>query len=220
MKKQLLFWISMAILISSCGNQMQKEENATKSTENDVQSKKVKEMNFDELFKVISPEEVTDNIFSLVGKDFTVITSGKASHFNSMTASWGGVGILFNKPVTWCFLRANRYTLEIIKEELTYTMSYFPDEYKEQVLFFGSKSGRDTDKMKETTLTSIQTPGGNTTYKEARLVLECKLIEITTVSPDDFYTQEAKDFITEAYLEAKAYHKLVFGYITNVWIRK
>ncbi|MDR0715016.1 MAG: flavin reductase [Bacteroidales bacterium] len=199
---------------------MQKEENITNSTGNSVKSKKLKDMNFDELFKAISPEEVTDNIFNLTGKDFTVITSGKASLFNSMTASWGGVGILFNKPVTWCFLRANRYTLEIIKEELTYTMSYFPDEYKEQVLFFGSKSGRDTDKMKETTLTSIQTPGGNTTYKEARLVLECKLIEITTVNPDDFYTQEAKDFITEAYLEAKAYHKLVFGDITNVWIRK
>jgi flavin reductase (DIM6/NTAB) family NADH-FMN oxidoreductase RutF len=99
-------------------------------------------------------------------------------------------------------------------------MTYFPDEYKGQVMFFGSKSGRDTDKMKEITLTPVQTPDGNTTYKEARLILECKLTELTTVNPDDFYTQEGKDFVVGAYKETNAYHKLVFGEITNVWIKK
>jgi flavin reductase (DIM6/NTAB) family NADH-FMN oxidoreductase RutF len=199
----------------SCGNQEKKD-----STEQNVDSKNLKEMSFDELFTSISPEEITDNVFKLVGKDFTVITAGKESHFNSMTASWGGVGILFNKPVTWCSLRANRYTLEIMKKEQTYTLSYFADEYKDQVLFFGSKSGRDTDKMKETTLTPVQTPTGDITYKEARLILECKLVELTTVSPDDFYNQEDKDFIRGGYEEAKEYHKLMFGEITNVWVRK
>lgn len=215
--RQILLLVSGILLMVACGNQTQKENTA--STEQNAESKDIKTMNFDELFTGISPEEITDNIFKLVGKDFTVITAGKESHFNSMTASWGGVGILFNKPVVWSMLRANRYTLEIIKKEQTYTLSFFPDEYKEQVLFFGSKSGRNTDKMKETTLTPIQTPNGNMTYKEARLVLECKIIELTTVSPDDYYTQEAKDFIIGGYNEAKEYHKLVFGDITNVWIK-
>jgi flavin reductase (DIM6/NTAB) family NADH-FMN oxidoreductase RutF len=203
--------------MTACGNRTQKENVA--SAGQNTESKNMKTMHFDELFTGISSEEITDNIFKLVGTDYTVITAGKESHFNSMTASWGGVGILFNKPVAWGMLRANRYTLEIIKKEHTYTLSYFPDEYKEQVLFFGSKSGRDTDKMKEITLTPIQTPNGNMTYREARLVLECKILELTTVSPDDYYTQEAKDFVVEGYNDAKEYHKLLFGYITNVWVK-
>ena len=57
----------------------------------------VKEMNFDQLFKQISPEEICDNVFTLVGKDFTVITAGKEDHYNSMTAQWGWFGASFQE---------------------------------------------------------------------------------------------------------------------------
>ncbi|MDR1553550.1 MAG: flavin reductase [Prevotellaceae bacterium] len=213
MKK--LFALFTILFCMSCVNQ----EKKSADTQN-AESKNIKDMSFEELFTGISAEEIGDNVFKLVGKDITVITSGNESDFNSMAASWGGMGILFNKPTAWCMLRANRYTLEIIKREHTYTLSYFPEEFKEQVLFFGSKSGRNTNKMKETTLTPVQTPSGNMTYKEARLTLECKLTEITTANPDDFLNQEDKDFILGGFEEAKEYHKLVFGEITNVWIKK
>jgi flavin reductase (DIM6/NTAB) family NADH-FMN oxidoreductase RutF len=180
----------------------------------------VKEIHFDQLFKQISPEEICDNVFMLAGKVFPVITAGKEDHYNSMTASGGGFGILLKKPSTWCIIQANRYTLELIQIEQTYTMSYFPNEYKEQILFLGSKSGRDSDKMKEVKLTGVQTPYGNMSFKEARLIIECRLTEITTANPDDFYTQEAKDFINEAYKKATDYRKLVFGEITHVWMKK
>ena len=100
-------------------------------------------MKFEQLFKEISPEEIGDNVFALVGEVYPVITAGTADHYNSMTASGGGLGILLRKPTTWCILRNDRYTLEIIEREQTYTLSYFPDEYKEQVIFLGSRSGRD-----------------------------------------------------------------------------
>ena len=179
----------------------------------------VKEMNFDQLFKQISAEEIGDNVFTLVGKNL-VITAGKEDHYNSMTSSLGGLGILFKKPTTWCILRADRYTLEMIQKEQTYTLSYFPNEYKKQLLFLGSKSGRESDKMKEVELTSVQTPSGDMSFKEARLIIECKLTEITTTNPNDFYSQEAKDWINEAYKEANDYRKLVFGEITHVWVKK
>ncbi|MDR2064972.1 MAG: flavin reductase [Prevotellaceae bacterium] len=213
MKK--LFLLTGILFCVSCTS----GEKKNTDTQN-AELKNIKDKSFEELFTGISAEEISDNVFKLVGKDITVITSGKESAFNSMAASWGGAGILFNKPVTWCMLRANRYTLEIIKKEHTYTLSYFPEEYKEQVLFFGSKSGRNTDKMKETTLTPVQTPCGNMTYKEARLVFECKLTELTTVNPDDFFNSADRDFILGGFEEAKEYHKLVFGEITNIWIKK
>ncbi len=179
-----------------------------------------KEMNFDQLFKQISPEEIGSDVFTLAGKVFPVITAGKEDHYNAMTGSGGGFGILFKKPVTWCVLRTDRYTLELIRKEQTYTMSYFPDEYRAQILFLGSKSGRDTEKMKEVELTHVQTPSGEMSFKEAGLIIECKLIQITTPQFTDFYTQEAKDYLNEAYKEASDYRKYVFGEITRVWIKK
>ena len=86
--------------------------------------------------------------------------------------------------------------------------------------FFGSKSGRTTNKMKENTLTTVTTPGGNITYKEARLIIELKLFQVTTVTPEDFKIVKDKEFIENIYTEAQDYDKLVFGEITNVWVRK
>jgi len=177
-------------------------------------------MNFEQLFKEISPEEMSDNVFTLAGKIFPVITAGNAKHYNSMTASGGGMGLLFRKPSTWCLLRADRYTLELIQQEQTYTMSYFPDGYMEQVLFLGSKSGRDSGKMKEVELTGIQTPSGNRSFQEARLIIECKLMQITTPAISDFYSQEAKDYLTKTYKDANDIRKYVFGEITHVWVKQ
>jgi flavin reductase (DIM6/NTAB) family NADH-FMN oxidoreductase RutF len=175
---------------------------------------------FSDTFEAIAAEDIQENILKLVGHDFTVITSGKIPNQNSMTASFGGMGILFNKPTTWCFLRASRYTLEIIRNEKNYTMSYFPEQYKNDVVYFGSKTGRDSDKMKNSKLTPITTPDGGSSYEEAKLIIECSLTAINTVSPDEYFTDEGRDFVVEGFNDAKDYHKLVFGEITRVWRRK
>ena len=176
-------------------------------------------MIFEQLFKPISHKEI-DNVFTLVGESFPVITAGKQNNYNSMTGSGGGLGLLLKKPTTWCIIRADRYTLEFIEKEQTYTMSYFSNEYKEQIIFLGSKSGKNSNKMKEVKLTSIQTPCGNMSFRESKLIIDCKLMQITTVKTDDFYIQEDKDFLNEAYKEANFYRKYVFGEITHIWRNK
>jgi len=177
----------------------------------------IEEMNFDQLFTQISPEEIRDNVFTL---GFTAITAGKQGRYNSMIGSGGGFGLLFKKPAIWSLLRSDRYTLELIQKEQTYSLSYFPNELKEQVLFLGSESGRDSEKMKEVKLTSVSTPSGNISFKEARLIIECRLTAIVTPNPDDFYSPEARAYINEAYKEARDYRKLVLGEITQVWVKK
>jgi len=181
----------------------------------------IKSRSFSELFKTVDVTKIQGDVFTLVNKDYTVLTAGDPSHFNSMVASWGGWGILFNKPAAFSFLRSNRYTLELMNKEQKYTMTFFYDEYKNDIMQFGQQSGRDSDeKMKNTKLTSVQTPAGNMTYKEAKLIIECKLISVTTVSPNDFLVEENKKFVVDAHAQTKAYHKIVFGEITNVWERK
>jgi len=176
-------------------------------------------MNFEQIFKQISPEEINDNVFTMTGKDFYVITAGKADQYNSMTASGGGMGVLFKKPTTWCVLQTARYTLKLMLKEKSYTLSYFPEEYKKQMLFLGSKSGRGTEKMKEVELTSVQTPSGDISFKEARLIMECKLTQITTPNPTDFCTPEAKEYLNEVYKDTNEIRNYVFGEITRVWVK-
>ena len=178
-------------------------------------------MDFDQLFKQISPEAICDsfNLFTLAGKDFFAITAGKRDNYNSMIGSGGGMGLLFRKPIMWCLLRANRYTLELILREQTYTLTYFPEENKNQMLLLGSKSGKDSDKMKEVDLTAIQTPAKNMSFKEAKLIIECKLMQITTPKMEDYYSQEAKDWLKEVYKDANDFRKYVFGEITHAWVK-
>ncbi|MCC8173108.1 MAG: flavin reductase [Odoribacter sp.] len=175
---------------------------------------------FDELFKSVQPNDLDENVFKVTAEDYAVITAGTLSDYNSMVASYGGWGILFGDPVTWCFLRANRYTLEYMRANEKYTFAYFDAPYKEKIMHFGTSSGRGTDKMKTHDLTAVETPNGSISYKEARFIIECELVEITTVSPDDFYSEKGKNFVIEGFEDAKEYHKLVFGKITNIWERK
>ncbi|MDR2772526.1 MAG: flavin reductase [Elusimicrobiota bacterium] len=175
---------------------------------------------FCELFKEIKPEEIPDDVFTLVGKVFPVITAGKGGEFNSMTASGGGMGLLFRKHSVWLVIQQGRLTLELMKKEQSWSLSYFPDEYKKQVFFLGSKSGRDSDKMKEVELTAIPTPAGNIAFKEARLIIDCKLTQVTSIYADDFCTKESKAYIDEVYKDPNELRQYVFGEIVSVWVKK
>lgn len=218
--KHIVSTFYILFILASCsgasGKQTIKEETKT----NPIDNMNVQEKSFAELFRPVEPEEFRKTLSELVGqKDHTVITAGTDALYNSMAASWEFMGHYFEKPVTFCLLGAQRYTLELIKEHQTYTMSFFADQFRGDVFAFGAKSGRNSNKMKETNLTHVLTPSGNSTYKEAEVVVECQLFEITTTHPDDFFDAEAKSFVENGHQEGGDYHKLVFGTVTNVWVR-
>ena len=203
----------------ACNNTSQQLETKTKQSKTmAMKQNEIKALSFDELF-VAADVKALGTPFA-IGEDFSVLTAGDSNHYNSMVASWGGWGILFERPSIYHFLRSNRYTLELMRKKNTYTVSLFPAEYKDQIMIFGGSSGRDSNKMKETTLTAVATPSGNITYKEAAVVLECKLSEVTTVTPDDFLNESDKQFVVDAHAETGEYHKMIFSEITNVWVRK
>ncbi len=219
MRKLSVLFTFVGLALAGCDGARQ-STGVEETVPADLSREQIRETPFADLFRQATPEEIPADVFTLVGKDFTVLTAGDGDNYNSMVASWGGWGILFNKPTTWNFLRANRYTLEFIRDHRSYTMAYFDEEFKDDIMLFGTRSGRDTDKMKESLLTAVATPGGNIAYKEAKLIIECSLTQVTTVSPGDYYMDQGLAFVTEGYEDAGDWHKLVFGEITAVWIRK
>ena len=68
------------------------------------------------LFKTVSAESLKDNFFSRIDRDWMLITAGTLTHFNTMTASWGTLGILWNKPVAICFIRPQRFTFQFAEK--------------------------------------------------------------------------------------------------------
>ncbi|MEE0872696.1 MAG: flavin reductase family protein [Ruminococcus sp.] len=125
-------------------------------------------------FREITPQEIAENPFKLIGGDWALVTAGDRERFNTMTISWGGMGIMWNKPVVFSFIRPQRYTFEFTEQNDRFTMSFFDEEYRKALAFCGSKSGRDVDKVKETGLTPAFTEDGVPYFEEAKLVLVCK----------------------------------------------
>lgn len=154
--------------------------------------------------------EWKDNPFEAIGKEWMLVTAGTREKSNTMTASWGGVGVLWNKPVAFSFLRPQRYTLEFLEREEYYTLAFFGEGYRSALSFCGSKSGRDVDKWKETGLT----PAFDLAPfpAEARLVLVCKKLYQQDMEPGCFL----EEALAEQHYPQKDFHRVFVGEIVKV----
>jgi len=112
--------------------------------------------------------------FDLIGKRWMLVTAGNKEKFNTMTASWGGIGWLWNKPVAFVFVRPERYTHDFIEREARLTLSFYGEERRPTLQFCGTKSGRDVDKVAATGLTPVALESGAMTFAQAQLTLDCR----------------------------------------------
>jgi len=112
-------------------------------------------------YKKIDPNDFSGNIIQKIGFDWMLITAGNPEKFNTMTASWGGMGFLWNKPVAFIFIRPQRFTYEFAELNEYYTLHFFEEKYREILNFCGSKSGRDVDKIAKTGLTVSNSQNNN-----------------------------------------------------------
>lgn len=133
-------------------------------------------------FSVLGNEDA----FTLIGKEWMLVTAGDENSFNTMTASWGGIGWLWNKPVAFIFIRPERYTHDFIEKNDRLTLSFYSSDYRKALQICGSKSGRDIDKVKETGLTPVTTESGTMTFVQARMTLDCRKLFKTEMSADNF----------------------------------
>jgi len=133
-----------------------------------------------------------ENAFQLIGKEWMLITAGTAEHFNMMTASWGGIGWLWNRPVAFIFVRPERYTHDFIEAQDRLTLSFFGSapELRKALNLCGTVSGRDHDKLAETGLTPVLTEQGSVSFAEARLTIEGRKLFKTEMTKESFLDAE------------------------------
>ena len=161
-------------------------------------------------FREISVEQLKDNPFTLINKDWMLITAGDADMHITMTRSCGGVAQLWGKYVSTIYIRPQRYTLEFVEREEYYSLCFFGPEYRQALSLCGSKSGRDVDKDAATSLTPCFDQAAPY-YEQARLVFLCRKL----------YRQDMEEsaFLDKGLLE-KWYdndlHRMFIGEIVKV----
>lgn len=154
--------------------------------------------------KEIQINELNENIFKLIGKDWMLITAEKSGKTNMMTASWGGFGVLFGKNVATVYIRPSRYTKEFVDAGEKFSLCIMDEKYRKELNYCGSKSGRDEDKVKTCNFTPIKSD--DTVYfEESRLVFVCKKLysqkmDASLLKDENIRNSFWKDDVHEMYI--------------------
>lgn len=120
--------------------------------------------------------ELNVDIFSVLDKGWALLTAGDSmAHFNTMTVSWGMMGTFWGKPAATVYVRDSRYTLEFMKDSQYFTLTMFDEDKKPDLGILGSKSGRDGNKIAETSLHAKKLEHG-VGFEEAKVTLILKKI--------------------------------------------
>ena len=164
--------------------------------------------------KEVNVKDLQLNPMTLISDEWMLLTAGtQEKGFNSMTCSWGHLGSIWGHYSAVCYVRPQRYTKEFVDREELYTLSFFSEEYKKDLAYIGSHSGRDENKIAATGLTPAFGEGYSY-YKEAKLVLVCRKLYRAPVLEEGFVD---KSVVEKCYPE-KDFHDLYIGEIVKVLV--
>ena len=160
----------------------------------------------------LDPKQLKENVFSLLDDRWTLVTAGTPERCNTMTASWGGLGVLWNKPVATIYVRPQRYTYEFLEGGDRFSLSFLGEEWREQLNYCGRVSGRDEDKFAGSGL-SPASEDGTPYIREAELVLLCRKLYWNDLDPDHMGETALKHY------RNRDYHRMYVGEITKVLVK-
>ena len=153
-----------------------------------------------------------------IGEEWMLITSGNtqagAGNWNTMTASWGGFGVLWHKDVAFMFIRPGRHTRSFVESNPLFTFSFFNKKYRKAMDLCGEKSGKDSDKATEAGLTPIVfetniaagRAAGAVAFKEASDIVICRKIFAQDIDPANFL-----DSALTSHYPLQDYHRMYVG---------
>lgn len=143
-------------------------------------------------------------------EDWALVTAGEEGCFNSMTISWGSMGTIWNRPILTIYVRPDRYTWEFLKKNDRFTVSFFPEQYRDALTRMGRCSGRDCDKAKEAGLTPVSV-AGSMSFRQAEQTFICKKLYMNQLRFD-----AVPDFAKQIYRDGVEPHYLIMGEVLDV----
>lgn len=211
--KNVLIAIAFTFVVISCGK---KSEESVSEKVQEQSSSSVQWQGYDR----VEASELPDNVIKLIAEEWMLITAGSKDSFNTMTANWGGMGFLWGKPTSFAFVRETRHTYQFLQREEGFTLSFFTEDYRDALKICGSKSGRDSDKVKEAGLTPVETPLGYMSFAEARMIIECNKMFVQEVDYNNLTEGYKLQVMKSAYTKDASKHYLFASDMVNVWIKR
>ena len=157
--------------------------------------------------------------FSSVGKEWMLVSAGTSEKYplyNTMTASWGGFGYLWEKPVAHIYIRPQRHTFKFSEENEFMSLSFFEAGHKKALAYCGKVSGKDEDKAKNCGLNAVLLEPNLIGFEEANLILKCKKIYTSYFNQANFL--DAKE--PEMWYPNKDFHRIYICEITGFYTKE
>lgn len=162
-------------------------------------------------FRDIAPDQFDFSPFRLIGRDWMLIAAEKEGHANAMTASWGGLGVMWGRNVAFVVIRPQRFTKEFVDAGAVFSLNFFPDGHRENLNYFGSTSGRDEDKIAKTGLT-VEHADGAPYFGEADKAILCRKLFAQPYRSESFIDSACD---TQWY-PGKDYHTLYIAEVLRI----
>lgn len=162
-------------------------------------------------FIEVSTKDFIQNPFQLIGKDWMLITAEHNGKANTMTASWGGLGVMWGKDVAYIVIRPQRFTKEFIDNSESFSLTFLNDDFRKTLNYLGTISGRDEDKIKNSGLNIVydqQTPF----FSEGKIVILCKKLFSQAFDSNSFLVEEIK----KNWYPENDFHTLYIAEITKI----
>ena len=166
------------------------------------------------VFQPYPIDSIELNPFTKIGKEWALVTAGDKNKFNTMTVSWGGLGVLWGKNVVYIFIRDSRYTKEFLDNGDLFSLSFLSEDYRESLSYCGANSGRDVNKFANAALTPAFRH--NIPYPdEANFVILCKKMAAVPIDETTFTDPS----ISKKWYADKDMHTMYVGEIIDVMAR-
>lgn len=147
-------------------------------------------------------------------KNYALLTSGVKGNFNTMTISWGGFGTIWNKPVVTIYVKPIRYTYKFMEDNDYFTVSFYDDKYKKDLLTLGTKSGKDMDKISLTNLNPMFLDN-SVSFEEANITLVCKKIYYQDLNLELIKENLSSDIYDRFYGDEPV-HRMYIGEVVDI----
>ncbi len=167
------------------------------------------------VFQPYSNDILVANPFKIKGEP-ALLTAGTEGDINTMTISWGGMGVIWNKDVGFVFVRGSRYTKEFLDKYSTFSVTYFTPNKSNGLLlkYMGSISGRSEDKIKNAKF-HVGYHEGTPYIDEGRDVVIMRKLSVTKLNPGDFIDPS----IDGEFYADKDYHYMYIGEVIHLMSR-
>jgi flavin reductase (DIM6/NTAB) family NADH-FMN oxidoreductase RutF len=155
--------------------------------------------------------ELAPEVFKQLEKG-AFLTTKTNNQVNTMTIAWGGLAFVWHKPVFIAYVRYSRETFNGMEGNDAFTVNIpVNQDLKKALAYCGTKSGRDTDKIKDCDLTLREGQTVNVPIiADCNTHIECNIIYKQALEPGMI-----PDFIKEKYYTTNDFHVVYYGEIVD-----